>query len=118
MFILYIIYSKMPRKISRMDMMGAIALYFRSIGQYTPCRQNSTKVELERIIQQYDINVDSFLIQLADMRHAEKIEREKQEEEIRMKIENIKMEVTNMTDEQREKFNESMNVLRTKYSIL
>jgi biopolymer transport protein ExbB/TolQ len=108
----------MPRKISRYDMLDAISLYFRSIGQYSPCRQNSTKAELERIIQQYNINVDAFLIQLEDMRQAEKIEREKQEEEIRLKIENIKMQVRNMTDEQREKFNESMNVLRTKYSIL
>jgi hypothetical protein len=108
----------MPRKISRYDMLEAISLYFRSIGQYSPCRQNSTKVELERIIQQYNINVDSFLVELADMRHAEKIEREKQEEEIRMKIENIKMMVTNMTDEEKQKFNESMNALRTKYNIL
>jgi hypothetical protein len=108
----------MPRKISRYDMLDAISLYFRSIGQYSPCRQNSTKAELERIIQQYNINVDSFLVELADKREAEKIEREKQEEEIRMKIENIKMMVTNITDEQREKFNESMNALRTKYNIL
>jgi len=108
----------MPRKISRYDMLDAISLYFRSIGQYSPCRQNSTKVELERIIQQYNINVDSFLVELADEREAERIKREKQEEEIRLKIENIKMQVRNMTDEQRQKFNESMNVLRTKYNIL
>jgi len=64
------------------------------------------------------VNVDSFLVELADMRHAEKIEREKREEEIRLKIENIKMQVRNMTDEEKQKFNESMNALRTKYNIL
>lgn len=96
----------MSRKITRYDMMSAISLYFRNIGQYSPCRQNSTKAELERIIRQYDINIDAFLVKLADEREAEQIEREKQEEEIRLKIENIKTAVRNMTDEQRQKFNE------------
>jgi hypothetical protein len=96
----------MPRKISRCDMMGAISLHFRKNGQYITCRRNSTKVELERFIQQYNMNIDSLLVELADEREAEKIEREKQEEEIRLKIENIKMQVRNMTDEQRQKFNE------------
>ena len=96
----------MSRKITRYDMMGAISLYFRNIGQYSPCRQNSTKAELERIIRQYDINIDAFLVKLADEREAEQIEREKQEEEYRLAIENLQMTIRNMTDEQRQKFNE------------
>lgn len=58
----------MSRKITRYDMMGAISLYFRKIGQYSPCRQNSTKADLERIIQQYNMNIDSLLVELADER--------------------------------------------------
>jgi hypothetical protein len=96
----------MPRKISRYDMLDAISLYFRSIGQYSPCRQNSTKVELERFIQQYDINIDALLVELADEREAERIEREKREEEYRLTIENLQMTIRNMTDEQIQKFNE------------
>jgi hypothetical protein len=62
--------------------------------------------------------MDTMLIELAIERDAEQERRAKQEEEIRLKIENIKMAVSAMTDEQKEKFIESMNVLRSKYSIL
>jgi len=106
------------RPISRIDMFQAISLFFRKNGQYGPCRQNSTKAELTTIIQQYNINMDTMLIELAIERHAEQERRAKEEEEIRLKIENIKMAVSNMTDEEKEKFIESMNVLRSKYSIL
>ena len=54
-----------------------------------------------------------MLIELAVQRDLDKIEREKQEEELRLKIEKIKTAVTAMTDEQKEKFNESLNVLIT-----
>jgi ATP sulfurylase len=105
-------------KISRIDMIQAISLFFRKNGQYGPCRQNSTKAELTKIIQQYNINMDTMLIELAIERDAEQERRAKEEEEIRLKIENIKIAVSNMTDEQKEKFIESMNVLRSKYEIL
>jgi hypothetical protein len=103
------------RPISRIDMIEAISLYFRKNGQYGPCRQNSTKAELTKIIQQYNINMDTMLIELAIERDAEQERRAKEQEEYRLKIEKIKIAVSNMTDEENEKFIESLNLLRSSY---
>jgi len=100
----------MPPKILKIDMMDAISIYFRNIGEYGPYHgEKSTKRELENIIRQYNINMDALMIEVAIERAAKEERRAKQEEELRLKIENIKMMVNAMTYEEREKFNEAMS---------
>jgi topoisomerase IA-like protein len=90
----------MPPRILKIDMMDAISIYFRNIGEYGPyLDEKSTKRELENIIRQYNINMDILLIEVAIERAAEKERRAKEQEDLQMKI-------RNMTDEQRQKFNE------------
>jgi hypothetical protein len=89
----------MPLRILKHDMMDAISIYFRNIGEYGPYRsERSTKRELENIIRQYNINMDALMPEVA-------IERERRAKE----REETLMTLRNMTDEQREKFSEYIN---------
>ena len=86
----------MPPRILKIDMMDAISIYFRNIGEYGPFRsEKSTKRELENIIRQYNINMDALMIEVA-------IERERRAKE----QEEVLRTLRNMTVEQRQKFNE------------
>lgn len=65
----------MPPRILKSDMMDAIDIYFRNIGEYGPCRgEKSTKRELENIIREYNINMDVLMIEV-------EIERERRAKE-------------------------------------
>jgi hypothetical protein len=97
----------MPPRILKIDMMDAISIYFRNIGEYGPYRgEKSTKRELENIIRQYNINMDALMPEVAIERAAEKERRAKEQEEYRLSFENLQMKIRNMTDEQRQKFSE------------
>ena len=89
----------MPPRILKIDMMDAISIYFRNIGEYGPYSgEKSTKRELENIIRQYNINMDVLMIEV-------EIERERRAKEQEETLRSLR----NMTDEQREKFSEYIN---------
>jgi hypothetical protein len=91
----------MSNKYSIIDMYGAINLYCRKNGFHISYLEKKKKKELEAIIKEYDINIDELLIEIALQRDLGKI---KLNQGIINIADQIKMLISLLNDEQKEKF--------------
>jgi hypothetical protein len=71
----------MTGKLTKTDMIDAIALHFRKRGQRLSNLQKSPIKKLEEIIKKYNLNMDELLEQLAECREKDKIAEKKRKEE-------------------------------------
>ena len=91
----------MSNKYSTLDMYGAINLYCHKNGFHISYLEKKKKKELEAIIKEYDINIDELLIEIALQRDLGKI---KLNQGIINIADQIKMLISLLNDEQKEKF--------------
>jgi hypothetical protein len=71
----------MTGKLTKTDMIDAIALHFRKRGQRLSNLQKSPIKKLEEIIKKYNLNMDELLEQVVECREKDKIAEQKRKEE-------------------------------------
>jgi hypothetical protein len=91
----------MSRKITKLDMIGAINFHFHRIGQRIRCVEKLRKRELEEIITQNNINVHE---EIAIRSESDRILLQERYES----IEKIKTYLATLNDEEKEKFKENI----------
>jgi hypothetical protein len=98
----------MSNKYSRLDMFGAINLYCIKNDLCIKYLEKKRKKELEAIIKEYDMNIDELLIENAKQNDLLEIEMQeskiKQNQGIINITDKIKMLMSLLNDEQKEKF--------------
>jgi len=98
----------MSNKYSRLDMFAAINLYCIKNGFHISYLEKKRKKELEAIIKEYDINIDELLIENAKQKDLFEISMQeskiKQTQAIINITDKIKMLMSLLNDEQKEKF--------------
>ena len=91
----------MSRKITKLDMIGAINFHYDRIGQRIRCVEKLRKRDLEEIIAQNNINIDE---ELAIRAESDRIALQERYEN----IEKIKTYLATLDDEGKEKYKENL----------
>jgi len=98
----------MSNKYSRLDMFGAINLYCIKNNFRISYLEKKRKKELEAIIKEYDLNIDELLIERAQQDELYEISMQESKIKLNQGIINItdkiKMLMSLLNDEQKEKF--------------